>query len=168
VHFLWQNIEHETYYARLFRDGKEHWKSLKTDIFSVARAKLPAHLKDFRVKAPAVKTVESGKATVQDLSKVYKRVEQDQSIKPSTVHYRKQIVISLLKTWPALRELQPRNVTERDCLEWGTGTQALFPHPLQQRRLAFSGCRLDEANRFRTLLLSSAWAFCAREYSPSD
>jgi len=24
VQFLWQNIDHGTYYARLFRDGKEH------------------------------------------------------------------------------------------------------------------------------------------------
>src|SRR5271156_4490827 len=39
VQFLWQNIEHGTYYARLFRDSKEHWKSLKTDVFSVAQAK---------------------------------------------------------------------------------------------------------------------------------
>jgi hypothetical protein len=38
-------------------------KSLKTDIFSVTQAKLAAHLKDFRVRAPAVKTVETGKAT---------------------------------------------------------------------------------------------------------
>jgi len=120
VQFLWQNIEHGTYYARLFRDGKEHWKSLKTDVFSVAQAKLAAHLKEFRSSTPAAKTLASGKATVEDLSKVYlKQVEQDQSIKPSTVHYRKQIVVSLLKTWPALRELQSRNVTERDCLEWG-------------------------------------------------
>jgi hypothetical protein len=79
--FRWQNIEHGTYYARLFRDRKAHWKSLKTDVFNVAQAKIAAHLKDFRAKEPAFKTVESEKATVENLSKVYlKQVEQDQSI----------------------------------------------------------------------------------------
>jgi len=83
VQFLWQNIEHGTYYARLFRDGKEHWKSLKTDVFSVAQAKLSAHVKDFRGNAPVVKTVEAGRATVEALSKVYLRqVEKDQSSRP--------------------------------------------------------------------------------------
>lgn len=66
IQFLWQNIDHGTYYARLFRDGKEHWKSLKTDVFSVAQAKLAAHLKEFRSRTPAVKTVENGKVTVED------------------------------------------------------------------------------------------------------
>ena len=120
VQFLWRHVSHGTYYARLFRDGKEHWKSLKTDVFSVAEAKLAAYLKDFRSRAPLVKTVETGKATVEDLSKVYlKQVETDQSVKPSTVHYRKQLLSSILKTWPELREIQPKNVTGADCVEWG-------------------------------------------------
>jgi hypothetical protein len=37
IQFLWQNIGHGTYYARLFRDGKEHWKSPKTDVCSVVQ-----------------------------------------------------------------------------------------------------------------------------------
>ena len=120
VQFLWQNIQHGTYYARLFQDGKEHWKSLKTDVFSVAQAKLAGHVKDFRGKAPAVKTVEVGKATVGDLANVYlKQVEKDQSIKSATVHYRQQIVWSIWKTWPELRDLQAKSVTEADCLDWG-------------------------------------------------
>jgi integrase len=120
VQFLWQNIHHGTYYARLFRDGKEHWKSLKTSVFSVAQAKLAVHLKDFRTKAPTVKTVEAGKATVEDLSKVYlTQVEKDQSIKSATVHYRNQIVASLSKTWPELKDLRPGKVTEADCVDWG-------------------------------------------------
>jgi hypothetical protein len=58
VQFLWQHVHYGTYYARLFRDGKEHWKSLKTDVFSVTQAKLAAHLKDFRGRAPADTTGE--------------------------------------------------------------------------------------------------------------
>jgi integrase len=122
VQFLWQNIAHGTYYARLFRDGKEHWKSLRTDVYSVAVAKLAVFLQDFRSNASAAKTVERGKATVENLSKLYlEGVGKDQSIKPATVHYRKQIVISILKTWPELREIQPRSVSEADCAEWATG-----------------------------------------------
>jgi hypothetical protein len=139
VQFLWQNIQHGTYYARLFQDGKEHWKSLKTDVFSVAQAKLAGHVKDFRGKAPAVKTVEVGKATVGDLANVYlKQVEKDQSIKSATVHYRQQIVWSIWKTWPELRD------TVRGEGAWCSkqcGDLIEF--------LAFSGCRLDEAKNIK-------------------
>ena len=56
-------------------------KALKTDVFNGEQAKIAAHLKEFRAEEPAVKTVESDKATVENLSKVYlKQVEQDQSI----------------------------------------------------------------------------------------
>jgi hypothetical protein len=40
VQFLWQNIEHGTHYASLFRYGNARWKSLKTDVFSVAQMAL--------------------------------------------------------------------------------------------------------------------------------
>jgi hypothetical protein len=59
---------------------------------------------------------------LENLSELYlEQVGKDQSIKPATVHYRKQIVISILKTWPELREIQPRSVTEADCTEWAAG-----------------------------------------------
>jgi hypothetical protein len=33
---LLKNSDSGTYYARLYRDGKEVWKSLKTQVYSVA------------------------------------------------------------------------------------------------------------------------------------
>ena len=107
------------YYARLFADGKQHWFSLKTDVFAVAEAKLAEKIKDFRKTKKPPQTVEQGKATVEQLSQVYlinQRLRTD--IKESTVHYREQCVVSLLKTWPELATLKPRDVTESDCRAW--------------------------------------------------
>ena len=36
--FLLRNAESGIFYARLYRDGREVWKSLKTDVYSVAVA----------------------------------------------------------------------------------------------------------------------------------
>ena len=71
VQFLLQNSESGVYYARLFRGGKEVWKSLKTDVYSVAQEKLAAFLQDLRGSTPVVKTIEKGTATVEDLSELY-------------------------------------------------------------------------------------------------
>jgi hypothetical protein len=56
VQFLWQHRKYGTYYARFHRDGKQHRKSLKTDVFGSPKRRSP-HLQDFRSNAPAAKTV---------------------------------------------------------------------------------------------------------------
>jgi integrase len=117
--FLLREKNSGRYYARLFADGKQHWFSLKTDVFSVAEAKLGEKIKEFRKANKPPKTVEQGKATVEQLAKVYlsgQKLRPD--IKASTVHYREQCVVSLLKTWPELATIKPRDVTESDCKAW--------------------------------------------------
>jgi integrase len=107
------------YYCRLYANGKQHWKSLGTDVTSVARARLAEHIKEFRTAVKTEQTVEEGKATVEQLSKVYLNGVRNQvDIKPSTVHYRDQLVTAILKSWPELSKLQPKNVRESDCAEW--------------------------------------------------
>jgi hypothetical protein len=39
--FLLRNSQSGIYYARLYVGGKEIWKSLRTDVYSVAKARLP-------------------------------------------------------------------------------------------------------------------------------
>lgn len=117
--FLLREKHSGRYYARLFADGKQHWFSLKTDVFAVAEAKLAEKIKEFRKASKVQQTVDSGKATVDQLAQVYlanQRLRTD--IKASTVHYREQCVISLLKSWPELATIRPRNITEADCRVW--------------------------------------------------
>jgi hypothetical protein len=71
VQFLLENTESGIYYARLYRDGKQVWKSLKTQVFSVAQARLGVELKDVRQAAKTQATVESGHATVETIANQY-------------------------------------------------------------------------------------------------
>jgi hypothetical protein len=107
------------YYARIKQGGKQVWQSLKTDVSSVAKAKLSGNISELR-NAPDVKTgVERGKVSVENLIVEYiASVKRATDIKPSTVHYRKQIIVAIRKTWPGLATMAPKAVTEKACAEW--------------------------------------------------
>jgi integrase len=127
VQFLLQNTESSVYYARLYRDGKEVWKSLKTDVFSVAQARLAVEVKSLQQVAKVAATVESGRATVETVAKSYlDGVRLDVSLKPSSIHYREQCVTAILKTWPELNTLAPRSVTATQCEEWASRHAARY------------------------------------------
>jgi hypothetical protein len=98
VQFLLKDADSGKYYARLFANGKEVWRSLKTEVFSVAQARLSVLIKEFRSTAKTSETVETGTATVESMARVYlDRVRKDVSTKPSTKHYRAQIVAAILE-----------------------------------------------------------------------
>jgi integrase len=121
VQFLLKDLDSGRYYARLFSNGKEVWRTLKTDVFSVAQARLSEMVKQSRSMAKADQTVESGKATVETLAAAYlAKVGKDVSIKPSTVHYRSQTVKAILKSWPELATLKPKDITETHCETWAS------------------------------------------------
>jgi integrase len=116
---LLKNSDSGRYYARLYRDGKEVWKSLKTEVYSVALARLADEQKTLRSAAKVTKTVESGEGTVEAVAGIYLKNEARRvDIKPATVKYRRRMVRSILKTWPELESLTPKQVTEADCEEW--------------------------------------------------
>jgi integrase len=121
VQFLLQNTESGVYYARLYRDGKQIWKSLKTDVFSVAQARLGLEVKSLQQVAKASATVEGGRATVETIANRYlEGVRIAVDLKPSMVLYREEIVTAILKTWPELKNLTPRAVTVAQCEEWAS------------------------------------------------
>jgi hypothetical protein len=104
VQFLLKDEISGRYYARLYRDGKALWRTLKTDIFEVAKFRLAQELKDFRATEKAARTVETGKATVEQLAQVYlASVRNDPSIKAATRDNYGQIVQAMYLT--ALRSI---------------------------------------------------------------
>jgi integrase len=117
--FLYQNTDSGVFYARLYRDGRQIWKSLKTQLYSVAQARLVDERKTVRRAARIAETVESGKATVEAVAETYLDAERRRiDIKPATLKYRQRMVRSILKTWPELAALTPKQVTESMCKEW--------------------------------------------------
>ena len=122
----WQRTRHRNllrhksgnYYARAFAGGKEVWKSLKTSHFSVAQAKLGQFLKQHREQRARLKPDDAkltfGAATQQHLA----NLEGRPNIKPSTVHYWKQIYRALLRSWPGLESKEVRRITPGECEAW--------------------------------------------------
>jgi integrase len=127
IQFLLQNTESGIYYARLYRDGEQIWKSLKTDVFSVAQARLGIEVKSLQQAAKASATVESGRATVETIANQYlEGVRIAVDLKPSMVLYREEIITAILKTWPELKTLTPRLVTVGQCEEWASRHAARY------------------------------------------
>ena len=107
------------YYARTFGNNKEIWKSLRTDHFSVAKARLAEFLREQREKQAATANHSSAKMTFAEALAIHLQNQADDvTIKPTTRHYWKQVFTSLLKSWPGLAEREVRRITKTDCTEW--------------------------------------------------
>lgn len=114
------------YYARAFSGGKEIWKSLKTDHFPVAEAKLADFLKQHRANRDgnrnAVERVKHGKMSFADaLAAHMEKIASDvqaRRTKPATEHYWKQIYAALLKSWPGLALRDIRRISSSECSAW--------------------------------------------------
>ena len=110
------------YYARLFLNGKEVWKSLKTKHFSVAESRLAEAQKEHRQHKNRVEGASSAKMTFKQAGELHmQRLDVKVDIKSGTRHYWKQILTALLKSWPGLAETEVRKITKNACREWAGG-----------------------------------------------
>jgi len=108
------------YYARLSLGGKETWRSLKTDLLTVARTEL-AKLRDdaARLREAGVNGHDARKMTGADAIALHKTaLDNDPSIKDSTRHYWNQVITALKKSWPEFLTTEIRKITEEQCLAW--------------------------------------------------
>jgi integrase len=107
------------YYARLFLNGKEIWKSLKTSHFSVAEAKLAEVQKEHRERRAREVDPSNAKMTFGQAAQLHlQRVADDVNLKRSTRKYCGEIHTALLKSWPALETTEIRRITAAACREW--------------------------------------------------
>ena len=122
------------YYARTFSNNKEVWKTLRTEHFSVAKARLAEFLREQREKQSATANHSSAKMTFGEALAIHLQTQADDvTIKPTTRHYWKQVFTSLLKSWPRLAEREVRRITKTDCTEGGAEvSQAGILNALQQ------------------------------------
>ncbi|MEO5753425.1 MAG: site-specific integrase [Chthoniobacterales bacterium] len=107
------------YYARAFGNKKEIWKSLRTEHFSVAKARLAEFLREHREKQAAAANQSSAKMTFGEALAIHlQNLDDNVTIKPNTRHYWRQIFTALLKSWTGLHERELRRLTKTDCVEW--------------------------------------------------
>lgn len=119
VQFLLRDENSGRYYARFYRDGKEVWRSLKTDVFEVAKFRLAEELKGFRSVARAAQTVETGRGTVEQLAQLYLvKVKNNPNLKASTRIDYVNLVKAIFKSWPELKTAKPKDISKSDCEAW--------------------------------------------------
>ena len=107
------------YYARLFLNGKEIWKSLKTQHLSVAQAKLAEIQKEHRKRRGQEVDPANAKMTFGQAAVLYtRRVEENPSLKRRTRKYHAETLAALLKSWPELAKTEVRRITSAACREW--------------------------------------------------
>ena len=104
------------YFGRLKIDGTIHRESLKTDVFTTAKLRLPDYLKDKRKEAARVVLGTFSEARVN----YEKHFDGDHTLKDASKLYRKNCIKALIRTWPGLDTLAPNKITESDCREWAT------------------------------------------------
>ncbi|MGA2542529.1 MAG: site-specific integrase [Verrucomicrobiota bacterium] len=107
------------YFARARVSGKLIRRSLKTDVLSVAQLRLSDLLKAERQAVESRASVSRGKMTFGDALGIYgSRLEAKVELKPSAKLYRQKCIEALVRSWPGLRELDVRKVSERECMNW--------------------------------------------------
>jgi hypothetical protein len=109
-----------TFYARIKVGGKHTWRSLKTELQSVAKAELEKLLDEesARSELHGNEQVNPRLTMGEALKKRLKETSNDVSKKKSTKHYWQQIAVSLIRSWPELEALEARKITPAMCQDW--------------------------------------------------
>jgi integrase len=107
------------YYARLYRNGKEIWKSLKTTLFSVAEGKLAELQKEHRERRGRTVVPADTRMTFRQAAAIHlQRIEERVTIKRRTKKYWRETLEALERSWPELFGKEVRRVTPEALRQW--------------------------------------------------
>jgi len=107
------------YFARLRVAGKLIVKSLKTNRLAFAKLRLTDLEKSEREAAESGASTSNGRMTFGDCVKIFKEQTEDSNLlKPSTKHYRMEILGSIVKSWPGMKLRDVRQFSPADCNSW--------------------------------------------------
>ena len=126
VQFL---VRHKSgrYYARLFQNGKETWKTLKTDHFSIAQAKLAELLKEHRGRKDKQIDPANAKMTFADAAELdQQKLDEELALKRRTRKYYREVLAALLESWPGLAETELRRITPMALKAWAIRYGKMF------------------------------------------
>lgn len=114
--YLVRNSASGTFYARFKVDGKQVWRTLKTDKITNASATVG----DEVAKHRAMRQRGDGRITLERaLALQLERIENDPTKKPRTVAYYHETAVAISKTWPGRMTVMISKVTADDCRRWG-------------------------------------------------
>ena len=118
---LIRHVDSGRYYARLYGNGKEIWKSLRTSHLSVAQSRLSELSKEHRQRVSNRNGEVSAKMKFGEAATMHlQNLDDNPSIKPMTRHYWRQRLAALVKSWPGLKETELRKIMPADCKKWAS------------------------------------------------
>jgi hypothetical protein len=107
------------YYARLFQNGKEVWKPLGTAHLSIAQARLAEMLKEHRGRKGKEIDSTNAKMTFADAAELDQRkLDGELTLERRTRKYYREVLASLLKSWPRLPSTEPRRIGPNAPKSW--------------------------------------------------
>jgi integrase len=113
---LLQYVSTGVYFGRVKINGKIYRESLKTDVFTTAKLRLPDFIKKKRKLAakPILGTFAAARVLYEN------EMETAHDRKETAKIYRRKCIAALLKSWPELDALAPEKITEANCRTWAT------------------------------------------------
>ncbi len=122
---LLKNSKSGRFYGRWVISGKQIWRALDTDVFTVATVRLNEASAKIERRRGSVSAVASGGATMADLLAVYEeRCRARVDVKASTIANLLGGMKKVLKTWPGLKTTRPTHVTAAAVEEWANRFKA--------------------------------------------
>lgn len=116
-----------TFFARFKIGRKLIRKSLGTQTLTTAKLRLRDVVHEHRAKAEAGKALKNGKMSFGQAMEVYlDGIEANVSLKPKSKYYRKLLCGFIVKSWPGIKELDSRKISERDCQKWAATYQKQY------------------------------------------
>jgi integrase len=119
VQYLLKNTDSGRFYGRWTVSGKQIWRSLDTDVFTVAKLRLNDEGAKIERRRGSITAVEAGTGTVADFIAIYKeRSNAHSELKASSKTARMVALKKLRKTWPELETMKPAQVTSAAVGQW--------------------------------------------------
>lgn len=125
VQNLLRNRSSGRYFARFTvtvnGKSKQVWRSLATDVFSVAKLRLTDEARKIEKQRSNRATIQSGDCTVGDLMRLYEGRTQDapdDELKLSSKSSRLVALKKIRKTWPELATMKPSQVSQTAVMDW--------------------------------------------------
>jgi integrase len=151
---LVRNASSGKYFARFRHNGKLIWRSLDTDVLSIAAQRLPDKIKEVKDEQALLASGSDPRITFEAAAKIYlERVKSSPDYKPKTKAYHEQRLDALWKSWSAVKGKLIKDITKAECVEWRNGfaskySPTAFNHTLGILRAIFeigieAGARRD-------------------------
>jgi integrase len=135
-----------TFYAYFKVGGKPFRKSLRTDVYSVAKLRLSDEIAEQRELAEAINNHAAGRLTFADVIQQYRaRIESEPRLKPASRAYRLMTVDFITKNWPTILTKKIGRITYRECADWLRCFQAKYAPSVVNNSIGTLRAIFDEA-----------------------